>query len=985
MRHPNNRHLNDTRVFSNMFGELWRSGVGIDLEFLHSCGGTTPTLPRRVPIPGYSFEPTSYWLNPKASIYVDYDFTEAAEMEKQQLNEISIPQSFNCRLVPLSPEVHRGGQILFCFPYAGGSSRIFESWAEEAKKVGGSGSSSVQIISIELPGRGARSDVDLKSCLLDEKNEISEIAAAIRNHMLDLDNDITCVLCGLSMGAMIAWRVAEVLQDLRGQLTGVVLAGRVPPFGFNAPAVDCTLTEDDLQKYNLASASVRSSEAWQDFFLPLLENDLLLDSRLACQVKIVKNGVQQLRQLPSFVDLTVCCGMDDLSFPWTSAIEWKAIGGASFNVALMQGGHEFLRERACELFTASVSQRGLPRQDTVAKETRLLPHASKPSPLLRIKWQSLAPLDDLLSDGTRSWSSTSTLGLTDKSDLDLWKEALDEMGVHSICITSAEVSLSTHDMEHASNNGAIVVLPVPFMCDASESVTHLSPVDLMNYEVSQCWAFMNFAQKLVENNISTRIIIVLPDELNGSMIVGASRSLSLEIPDLETQRLFLRGPSKSTLQLLQAIVVGQTSLRFEPDIAIRGDQVQVRRAHPHHMQKWNSRVVVGRPSKRRLFLVTGGTGGIGTELVNWLIDVQGITPSQIVLLSRRNPSEYVHPRGCIMVKTDLAQPNQLAKCARLISLVQASDGVEGIFHLAGVLADSMLVNMTRRKIESVTTSKVTSFLELLSLAQHSKWGVKWAIVFSSTTSMLGYPGQSNYAAANAFLDGLVQCSRSASHTIGSSVYSKLLRGGDKSYTQIPIIGCNWGPWGEVGMAKIGTKAYDQSLRGGQLPMQTKHALTALESMLRLAHDEIENGTCHERGDYLGEALQYCICRTAWTRSEWKGHPLIGSLHDDIVPLAEMRSKAMTLASRTNNTPSPNCNPKHHSEVEEFLAARVSSWLPSETLTALGVDSLDEVQMRNEFQRYFETKIPLSTFVIPNQTLASLISSLEAHLKPLNKR
>ena len=58
-------------------------------------------------------------------------------------------------------------------------------------------------------------------------------------------------------------------------------------------------------------------------------------------------------------------------------------------------------------------------------------------------------------------------------------------------------------------------------------------------------------------------------------------------------------------------------------------------------------------------------------------------------------------------------------------------------------------------------------------------------------------------------------------------------------------------------------------------------------------------------------------------------------------------------------------------------------MPSETLTALGVDSLDEVQLRNDFQRTFNTKIPLSAFVVPNQTLGALAVNLTAHLGGVN--
>src|SRR4029078_12805231 len=57
----------------------------------------------------------------------------------------------------------------------------------------------------------------------------------------------------------------------------------------------------------------------------------------------------------------------------------------------------------------------------------------------------------------------------------------------------------------------------------------------------------------------------------------------------------------------------------------------------------------------------------------------------------------------------------------------------------------------------------------------------WWMAYSSAASLIGSPGQGAYAAANAWLDGLISYRRS--------------RG-------LPAIGINWGPWAEVGRAQF---------------------------------------------------------------------------------------------------------------------------------------------------------------------------------------
>src|SRR6185295_16685875 len=79
----------------------------------------------------------------------------------------------------------------------------------------------------------------------------------------------------------------------------------------------------------------------------------------------------------------------------------------------------------------------------------------------------------------------------------------------------------------------------------------------------------------------------------------------------------------------------------------------------------------------------------------------------------------------------------------------------------------------------------------------------WWAGFSSVASLLGSPGQGAYAAASAWLDGLMTW---------------------RAASGLPATGINWGPWSDVGVAR--------SLTGSVLdPITPAEGIEALETLL----------------------------------------------------------------------------------------------------------------------------------------------------------
>ena len=331
-------------------------------------------------------------------------------------------------------------------------------------------------------------------------------------------------------------------------------------------------------------------------------------------------------------------------------------------------------------------------------------------------------------------------------------------------------------------------------------------------------------------------------------------------------------------------------------------------------------------------------------LIRWMISEQGVEPRRIVALTRNAAGgRGVSLRSSFpkleICQADLAAGDLYCNAALKGAVARAtSDGgyLDCIFHLAGMLDDGLLLNMTAERVSRVMKPKAAALESLLSQKAPSWLRPKGAVVaFSSTTSLLGYAGQANYGAANACMDRLANC-------------RSLLSGS----SDVPRVLCvNWGPWAEVGMARVGTKAYREALRGGELPIPTADALGALGHALRRFRRAPPSGAGPDEN-----VAQVAICRADWPLSVWKDSPAVSLLQRALMPVldseesSEKQRNKKKKSRRKKKKQTKKAAGKRHSVIESFLAARVSMWAPTETLSALGVDSLDEVQLRNEFQR-----------------------------------
>lgn len=180
------------------------------------------------------------------------------------------------------------------------------------------------------------------------------------------------------------------------------------------------------------------------------------------------------------------------------------------------------------------------------------------------------------------------------------------------------------------------------------------------------------------------------------------------------------------------------------------------------------------------YLITGGLGNLGRRAGEWLASKGA---GHVVLVSRREPTDSTKAMIADMEKTgtkihvmlaDIGERKSLEKLFK--KMAKDLPPLKGLIHAAGVLQDGLLVDQTWEGFEKVLAPKKGGAIMLDELTR--KLDLDFFVLYSSAASVMGSPGQANYATANAYLDALAHKRRAEG---------------------LPALSLNFGPWDE-GMA-----------------------------------------------------------------------------------------------------------------------------------------------------------------------------------------
>jgi amino acid adenylation domain-containing protein len=221
----------------------------------------------------------------------------------------------------------------------------------------------------------------------------------------------------------------------------------------------------------------------------------------------------------------------------------------------------------------------------------------------------------------------------------------------------------------------------------------------------------------------------------------------------------------------------------------------------------------------RTYLVTGGLGGLGLSLSQWLVD-QGAR--HLMLVGRRGPNndaaiaiQSMEQAGARVqcVQADVSRESEVQKLFSQIH--ETFPSVGGIVHAAMVLDDHTLLEQSDDSFRKVYAPKVLGAWHLHKYSAASD--LDFFIMYSSAAGLMGSPGQANYCAANAYLDALCR--------------ERVRRG-------LPGMSIQWGVFSEVGGAAAEINRGQRLSQRGAASFSPAEGLEALRRLLKHPRSEV---------------------------------------------------------------------------------------------------------------------------------------------------
>ncbi|XP_023360835.1 uncharacterized protein LOC111721162 [Sarcophilus harrisii] len=356
-----------------------------------------------------------------------------------------------------------------------------------------------------------------------------------------------------------------------------------------------------------------------------------------------------------------------------------------------------------------------------------------------------------------------------------------------------------------------------------------------------------------------------------------------------------------------------------------------------------------------VYIVSGGLSGLGLETVRFIAQNGG---GSVVILSRRSPNAEQRKEiqsfesqneGCniISLQCDVSNTYEVKKVFNYIVNIFPKGAIKGVFHSAVVLDDAYLEALNLSRFENVLSPKVAGVINLHCATKGHE--LDYFVCHSSVTSFLGNATQTNYAAANSFLDIFCHYRRN-NGLAGQSI--------------------NWGAM-NLGLMLNKDNLQKFLASKGILTLQKSEIFKYFSKCLLLNNPQQAIIKFHYKNlqDYYFTQVPALRIRFSTIFQEE-----INSLDEPDLVVDENSSQIMKEVSQTSNEVYLN------SLANEFSSTNLNDISMDTPLISLGLDSLAAITLKNKLYHDKQVDVPLIKLLDPDATLMSLKVLLDKKLK-----
>jgi surfactin synthase thioesterase subunit len=218
---------------------------------------------------------------------------------------------------------------LYCFPYAGASSTVYSKWK-------GVWENSIDIVPVELPGRGIRFTEELCNHM---EELIDDLYRRLEQRFMEEDY----MLYGHSMGSWIVYYLANRIMKKETRFPKhIFLSGKEAPHLNKLDSISYEMENKEFAEeiYRLGGTPLEflENEELIDVFIPILKNDY----------KLVQTCEYEEPAKAFDCDITIFNGIDD-DLTEEDINAWRQYTSKEFQVYHFNGGHFFIHENAKQI------------------------------------------------------------------------------------------------------------------------------------------------------------------------------------------------------------------------------------------------------------------------------------------------------------------------------------------------------------------------------------------------------------------------------------------------------------------------------------------------------------------------------------------------------------------------------------------------------------------------------------------------------------